>query len=78
MGRDAADQEQESIDRFCRAASAVYYEIVQASVRQEGQPAMLPTLICPRGRVPSTGEFTDRELDEAEAFLLRLGVIAER
>lgn len=68
----------EDANRLCRAASAVYYEIVCASAKRTGTPAKLPFLLCPKGRTPCTCEFSHSELEEAEAFLLRLGVIGER
>lgn len=78
MRRRAAETDQAQINRFCRAASAAYYEIVQASVRRECRPAMLPALLCPLSEAPSTSEFSEQELLDAESFLLRLGVIEER
>ncbi|MEM8876107.1 MAG: hypothetical protein AAGD32_17825 [Planctomycetota bacterium] len=68
---------QDEINDFCRAASAVYYAIVRAHVDRTGEPAMLPDLLCPCGRVPRVSEYDKATLEEAEKFLLRLGLIGE-
>lgn len=68
---------QQEINHFCRAASAAYYAIVRAHVARTGEPAMLPDLLCPVGPVPCAHHFDDETLDEAERFLLRLGLIGE-
>lgn len=70
--------DQQEINDFCRAASAAYYAIVAAHATRTGEPAMLPELLCPEGLPPRPCEFTEKQLDEAEAFLVRLGVIGER
>ena len=72
------EMNQVQINTFCRAASAAYYAIVAAHARRTGEPAMLPDLLCPKGLPPRPCQFTDRQLDEAEAFLVRLGGIGER
>ena len=72
------DAETRAARRLCRAASAAYYEIFVRHACRTGRPAVLPELLCPEGAVPATDEFSASELDEAEAFLIRLGVICER
>ena len=66
-----------NVNLLCSAASAVYYEIVVCHARRTRQPAKLPELLCPRGRVPRTCDFEENVLREAEDFLARLGLIAE-
>ena len=75
--KPATDMSQQEINDFCRAASAAYYAIVRAHVARTGEPAMLPDLLCPVGPVPCAHHFDDETLDEAERFLLRLGLIGE-
>ncbi|MEL6330040.1 MAG: hypothetical protein AAFR38_10275 [Planctomycetota bacterium] len=70
--------DQDRINRACRAASAAYYAIVCAHARRTGVPGLLPELLCRTGPTPCACDFSDAELDDAERFLVRLGVIAER
>lgn len=69
------DAETRAARRLCRAASAAYYAVVIRHACKTGTPVALPTLLCPYGAAPSIGEFSPAEIDEAEDFLLRLGVI---
>jgi len=78
MPRSASDMSQEEINDFCRVASAAYFAIVRAHVARTGEPALLPELLCPIGPVPCVHHYDDETLDEAEQFLLRLGLIGER
>ena len=78
MPKPASDMTQEEINHFCRAASAVYFDIVRAHVARTGEPAMLPDLLCPCGHAPSVRGYDEPTLEEAERFLLRLGLIGER
>lgn len=71
------DAETRAARKLCRAASAAYYAIVVRHACKAGTPVALPTLLCPNGAAPSTDEFSSAELDEAERFLLRLGVIGD-
>jgi hypothetical protein len=69
---------QDEANRFCRAASAVFYSIARSHALRTGKPVCMPLLLCPRGTVPVPREFSSAELREAERFLLRLGVIRFR
>jgi len=62
-------------DRLCNAASALYYAVVRNHASKTGMPVALPSLICPVGTPPCVCAFSDDELDAAEQFLVRLGVI---
>ena len=75
---DTPEMTQTEVNTFCRAASAVYYAIVMAHAQRAGEVPKLPKLLCPEGPPPCPCEFTAEELDEAEAFLVRLGAIGER
>lgn len=69
------EMSQDHVDKLCRAASAAYYEIIRHHAFRTGEPALIPTLLCPKGCPPGTHEFDEDVLLEAEAFLVRLGVI---
>ena len=75
--KPASEMSQEEINRYCSAASATYYAIVCAHAQRTGQCAKLPDLLCPDGLPPLQSQFSPGELDEAEEFLLRLGVISD-
>ncbi|MEO0632394.1 MAG: hypothetical protein AAFY46_16950 [Planctomycetota bacterium] len=76
--KPASEMNQDEINEFCTAASAVYFAVVRAHVKRTGEPAMLPDLLCPCGRVPTVDEYDETMLDEAERFLVRMGLIGER
>jgi len=78
MLKPASEMTQDEINHFCRAASAVYFAIARAHAARTGGPVLVPDLICPAGRVPCVGQFDDDLLDEAELFLLRMGMIGRR
>jgi len=78
MSKRATEMTQEEINDFCTAASAVYFDVVRAHVKRTGEPAMLPDLLCPCGRVPTVDGYDETTLQEAERFLLRPGLIGER
>ncbi len=71
------EMDQSEINRFCRAATAVYFSIVEAHALRTGERVGLPLLLCPAGMPPSEREFSVEELEEAERFLYRIGVIGE-
>lgn len=75
--KPASEMSQHEINRFCKAASAAYFAILQSHTRRTGECARIPELLSPKGRVPHPLMFTAEELDEADQFLLRLGVIGE-
>ncbi|MEM1424044.1 MAG: hypothetical protein AAGH64_08575 [Planctomycetota bacterium] len=75
--KPASEMSQDEINRYCGAASATYYAIVCAHAQRTGVCAKLPDLLCPDGIPPMQSDYTNDELDEAEAFLLRLGVISD-
>ena len=77
MPKPVSEMSQHEINDFCRATSAVYYSILHAHAQRTGTPAMVPDLLCPRGRVPRIHQFDEATLDEAERFLLRMGFICE-
>lgn len=77
MNEPDRDLSQQQADDLCRAASAVYYRVVQAHAMRTGRPALLPELLCPRGCPPCVHQFDESLLNEAEQMLLRLGVIAD-
>ena len=66
------------VDMLCDAASAVYFHLLRFKARETGRPVALPELMCPKGRVRCVCEFDDDAIDDAEQFLLRLGVIGPR
>ncbi|MEM9167824.1 MAG: hypothetical protein AAGB48_12475 [Planctomycetota bacterium] len=68
---------QDEINRFCAATSALYYTIVASHARRCGIAPELPELLCPTAATPCAHRFDQDILDEAEKFLLRLGMIAE-
>lgn len=68
---------QEEINRFCAATSSLYYSIVSWHARRSGVTPQLPDLLCPTGDLPCVHRFDEDLVDEAEKFLLRLGMIAE-
>ncbi|MEM1329133.1 MAG: hypothetical protein AAGG07_01090 [Planctomycetota bacterium] len=73
--KPASMMSQAEINRFCRAASAAYYAIVHEHTRRTGECALLPELICPDGPAPCLCEFSTQEIEEAEDFLFRMGMI---
>ncbi|MEL6497555.1 MAG: hypothetical protein AAF937_05930 [Planctomycetota bacterium] len=68
---------QAEVNEFCRATSALYFEVVRQHASRTGVPACLPDLLCPKADVPSTAGYDGVMLEEAERFLLRMGLIAE-
>lgn len=78
MLKPASEMTQDEINDFCRAASAVYFAIVRSHATRTGFPALLPELLCPRGRAPCVHRYDDATLEEAEKFLLRMGLIGGR
>ncbi|MEM9066060.1 MAG: hypothetical protein AAGB51_11280 [Planctomycetota bacterium] len=75
MSKPASEMTQAEINDFCRAASAAYYTIVRQHACRTGVPAMLPEHLCPKDRPPSPYDYTQQQIQEAEEFLYRLGVI---
>lgn len=75
--KPVSEMSQTEINRFCRAATAVYFSIVRAHAVRTGERVGLPALLCPEGPPPDEREFTVEELEEAERFLYRIGVIGE-
>ena len=69
---------QQRANRLCRAASAAYYSIARIHACRTGEPALIPTHLSPLGPMPQMCEFSRQEIEEAERFLLRLGVIRDR
>ena len=65
-------------DRLCEVASAVYYAIARNQALREGRPPSLPWLVSPKHLPTCPHKYTVHEVREAEAFLLRLGVIEPR
>lgn len=68
---------QRRANRLCRAASAADYSIAQAHACRTGEPARIPRHLSPLGSMPRVCEFSRQEIEEAERFLLRLGVIRD-
>ena len=64
-----------SESRLCDAASAMYYSIHFEYSRRTGKPVVLPELLLPLEEPPRPRDYSDAELDEAELFLTRLGVV---
>lgn len=69
-----------SIDpqRLCDAASAIFFAIVRYQAKMTGAPVQIPMHLCPKAPPACPFRFTRTELLEAEAFLIRLGVIEPR
>ncbi|MEM1166049.1 MAG: hypothetical protein AAGI30_07135 [Planctomycetota bacterium] len=68
----------EEVDRLCEAASALYYHIAFRHAMRTGRPVLLPELLCPKSSTPCVDAFSEDDIDEAERFLLRLGIIGGR
>ena len=64
--------------RLCDAASALFYTIAKHQFHRTGDPIPLPLHLCPKSTPPCICGFSRHEIDQAEAFLLRLGVIKGR
>lgn len=77
MLKPASEMSQSEINAFCKAASAAYFAIARAHAMRCGLPVLLPELLCPVDALPDVEGFDDETLDEAERFLVRLGVIGE-
>ena len=75
-----SEQPAEGMDpqRLCDAASALFYAIARHQFQRTGDPIPIPIHLCPTSRPTCICKFSRREIDEAEAFLLRIGVIARR
>lgn len=69
---------QAEVDTLCAAAGAVYYEIAAWHAVKTGSPVMIPDLLRPHGAVMRSHMFEDDVLEDAERFLVRLGMIAPR
>lgn len=66
-------------DRLCDAASALFYAIAKHHANRTGEPIPLPVHLCPKTlNPPCICSFLPHELDQAEGFLLRMGVIRRR
>lgn len=76
MGKGTDSLTDAEINVLCDATSAVYYAIVASHSRKMGTRPMLPEHLCPKGEPACPCNFTEEQLDEAEAFLVRLGMIA--
>ena len=77
--KPASEMSQTEINRFCSAATAVYFRVLSSHARRTGERIPLPPLVCPKkGKPPSVCGFACEELAQAEEFLVRLGVIAGR
>jgi|GEM_PF-4276416 len=70
--------EQLDPERLCEVASSVYYAIARNQAIREGLPPSVPLLLSPKHLPACPHRYSVRELREAEAFLLRLGVIERR
>lgn len=75
-----SDAPSEPIDpeRLCEVASSIYYAIARNQALREGRPPSVPLLLSPKHLPACPHQFSVHELREAEAFLLRLGVIEPR
>ncbi|MEM1185348.1 MAG: hypothetical protein AAGI53_10145 [Planctomycetota bacterium] len=63
--------------RLCDAATAVFFSLVRREATRTGKPVPLPRLVCPASGVPPhPGIFNREELQAAEEFLYRIGMIS--
>ncbi|MEL6498440.1 MAG: hypothetical protein AAF937_01420 [Planctomycetota bacterium] len=77
MKKQASEMSQEEINRFFDATSALYFSIVAWHARRSGVDPRLPDLLQPTGDLPCVHRYDEHLVDEAEKFLLRLGMITE-
>ena len=64
--------------RLCDAASALFYAIAKHQFHRTGDPIPIPLHLCPKSTPACICGFSRSEIDHAEAFLLRLGMIKGR
>lgn len=74
------EEESNGIDpqRLCDAASALFYAIARNQFHRTGDPIPIPLHLCPKSAPACICSFSRNEIDQAEAFLFRLGMIRGR